>query len=92
MLNGVLGSSQIVPQVGYFVHSLPFNITITAGPPSKFAIVQGNTQSGKGGTVLPLALIARLEDSLREPSAQDPRDVVGRLGFGGHNSIHYDYQ
>lgn len=63
VLNGVLGSSQIVPQVGYFVHSLPFNITITAGPPSKFAIVQGNTQSGKGGTVLPLALIARLEDS-----------------------------
>ncbi len=72
VLNGVLGSSTVTPDIGYFQTSLPVQVTITPGPPALFAKIQGDGQSGKPGQSLPTVLIAQLTDAYGNPLAGQP--------------------
>lgn len=63
LLNGVLGTGTIGASYGNHFQTLSFPLTITAGPPGKMIIVQGNNQTGKPGQQLPQALVVQLQDS-----------------------------
>ncbi len=72
VFNGVLGTSSVTPDIGYFGSSLPVPVEVTIGPPSQFVKIQGDGQSGKYGQSLQKVLIARLEDSFGNALAGVP--------------------
>jgi uncharacterized protein (TIGR03437 family) len=72
VLNGVIGSSTVTPDVGYFQTSLPIPVNITPGPPALFTKLQGDGQSGKPGQALPISLVAQLTDAFGNPLAAQP--------------------
>lgn len=63
VFNGIVGQSQVIPQVGYLAQSLPFTIEVGPGAPGKFVKIQGDAQTVKPGQKLPLALVATLQDA-----------------------------
>jgi hypothetical protein len=56
-LNGVVGTGAIGAQYGYLLITHAFPLKITAGPPGKITLSQGNNQTGKPGQQLPAALL-----------------------------------
>jgi uncharacterized protein (TIGR03437 family) len=62
-LNGVEGSGVIGAEFGYHFDTKPFPLKITAGPPGTINLVQGNSQTGKPGQQLPVALVVQVSDS-----------------------------
>ena len=72
VLNGVIGSSTVTPDIGYFQTSLPVPVNITPGPPALFTKIQGDGQSGKPGQTLPISLVAQLTDAFGNPLAAQP--------------------
>lgn len=67
VLNGVLGTSNTTPDIGYFETSLPVPVQVSVGAPAQFVKIQGDGQSGKYGQSLQTVLLARLEDSFGNP-------------------------
>jgi uncharacterized protein (TIGR03437 family) len=63
VLGPKIGNGNITPIVGYaYRFTNRFAISVTAGPPAKVNITQGNNQSGAPGQTLPFALKVQVTD------------------------------
>jgi uncharacterized protein (TIGR03437 family) len=62
-LSGKVGLALLTAEAGYGFDFGPFALQVSAGAPANVTIVQGNNQSGKPGTTLPLALLVQVTDS-----------------------------
>jgi uncharacterized protein (TIGR03437 family) len=67
LLNGVLGTEQLVISAGGLVTFPGQTLTVTAGPPAKINIIGGNNQIGTPGTALPQPFVVQVTDAFNNP-------------------------
>ena len=67
VLNGVLGTEQLMISAGGLVTFPGQKLTVTAGPPAKVNIVGGNNQVGAPGNALPQPFSVQVTDAFNNP-------------------------
>jgi uncharacterized protein (TIGR03437 family) len=72
VLGPIIGTFQVIPNVGYLQTLRTITVTITPGTPGAIKIIQGDKQSGKPGDTLPLSLIVEVQDGFGNILPQTP--------------------
>ncbi|HTS48731.1 MAG TPA: hypothetical protein VMH05_12350 [Bryobacteraceae bacterium] len=70
VLEGLPGSAMLTAEAGYLFDFSPINISVSAGVASKINIIQGNSQSGNPGQILPNAFVIQVTDASGNPLPQ----------------------
>ncbi len=71
-LGGKVGTVQLTAEAGYAFDFGPISVNVGAGAPANVTILQGNNQSGKPGTTLPLALLVQVTDAFNNALGSTP--------------------
>ena len=58
-----VGPVSVVANIGYSINLTPFQLLVTAGPPSTVKLVQGNNQTGPPGATLGTTLVVQVTDA-----------------------------